>query len=112
MIPRYLVDFDLREMTVMRTKTMVIGSGIAGLFSALQASLHGPVVLKTKNKLLQRNTQFAQGGLAAVMTPDDSPEFHKNDTLNARAGLCNEAAVQVLVQEGPSCVQQLIDLGT
>lgn len=100
-----------REDTVY-TDVLVIGTGIAGLFTALAASEHKNVLLITKDVLLESNTRYAQGGIAAVMAQDDSPHFHREDTLLAGAGLCEQHAVNVLVQEGPERVQELIMLGT
>lgn len=110
--PRYLIDADMAKLPRTHTKTLVIGSGIAGLFSAIKAAEHGPVLLITKKPLGDSNTAHAQGGVAAVMAPGDSPEFHLRDTLRAGAGLCSQLSVRVLVQEGPKAVQELMRLGT
>ncbi|WP_310551939.1 L-aspartate oxidase [Paenibacillus glufosinatiresistens] len=112
MIPQYLVDFDLRELPVVRTDCIIIGSGIAGLFTAIRAAEDRKVVMLTKKSLMESNTRYAQGGIAAVIAEDDSPEFHLQDTLMAGAGLCSREAVEVLVNEGPEGVQELIRLGT
>jgi L-aspartate oxidase len=90
---------------------IVIGSGIAGLFTALQAREHGPVLLLTKSTLEDNNSRWAQGGIAAAVGPDDSPEEHQEDTLQAGAGLCDPEAVRVLVTEGPHRIADLIRLG-
>jgi len=112
MIPQYLVDFDLREIPAVKTDCIVIGSGIAGLFAAIKASEDRRVVMITKKTLMESNTRYAQGGIAAVIAEDDSPEYHRQDTLMAGAGLCSSAAVNVLVNEGPEGVLELIRLGT
>jgi L-aspartate oxidase len=112
MIPQYLVDFDLREIPAVKTDCIVIGSGIAGLFAAIKASEDRRVVMITKKTLMESNTRYAQGGIAAVIAEDDSPEYHRQDTLMAGAGLCSSAAVNVLVNEGPEGVRELIRLGT
>ncbi|AWB42832.1 L-aspartate oxidase [Paenibacillus sp. CAA11] len=112
MIPQYLVDFDLSEMPIRDTEVIVIGSGIAGLFAAIQAAKNQRVVLIAKQRLLESNTRYAQGGIAAVMSEDDSPEEHHRDTLIAGAGLCDSKAVHVLVHEGPAVVRELMELGT
>ncbi|WP_151737920.1 L-aspartate oxidase [Paenibacillus tengchongensis] len=112
MIPQYLVDFDLGELPAVQADCIVIGSGIAGLYTAIQASDERKVVLITKKSLLESNTRYAQGGIAAVFAEDDSPEFHLRDTLMAGAGLNSYAAVEVLVNEGPDGVRDLIRLGT
>jgi L-aspartate oxidase len=90
---------------------LVIGSGIAGLFFALKASAHGKVAIITKKDRAESNTNYAQGGIAAVMSDDDSFELHVKDTLTAGAGLCKEEVVRQIIQEGPACVKELIDLG-
>ena len=112
MIPQYLIDFDLKDLPVKETDVIVIGSGIAGLYTAILASEHHKVLLITKKSLLESNTRYAQGGIAAVTAEDDSPAYHRQDTLLAGAGLCSSAAVDVLVNEGPAGVQELIRLGT
>lgn len=112
MIPSYLVDFDLKALPVVKTDVIVIGAGIAGLFTALKLSEQHHVVLVTKKSLLDSNTRYAQGGIAAVIAETDSPQLHLEDTLLAGAGLCETEAVDALVNEGPLGVQDLIKLGT
>lgn len=112
MIPQYLIDFDLQDLLVRDTDVIVIGSGIAGLYTAIEASADHRVLLITKKSLLESNTRYAQGGIAAVTAEDDSPAYHRQDTLLAGAGLCSSRAVDVLVHEGPAGVQELIRLGT
>ncbi len=90
---------------------LVIGSGLAGLFFSLRASQHGRVALVTKKEKTESNTNYAQGGIAAVFGKDDSPELHVQDTLLAGAGLCHEEAVRVAVHEGPGLVEELMALG-
>ena len=90
---------------------LVIGSGIAGLRAALSLADVGAVVILTKADPSESNTGYAQGGIAAAMGPDDSPELHACDTMAAGDGLCVPAAVDVLVREGPHYVGQLIDWG-
>src|SRR5690606_10922006 len=90
---------------------LVIGSGIAGLSYALKASEHGTVVLVTMKQRAQSSTNYAQGGIAAVWSDEDSSELHARDTFVAGAGLCHTNAVRLLVQEGPSRVRDLIDWG-
>ncbi|MVP02202.1 L-aspartate oxidase [Paenibacillus lutrae] len=112
MIPRYLTDTDLSAIPHYHTDVIVIGAGIAGLYTALQASETKRVLLITKKSLLDSNTRYAQGGIAAVISDDDSPEYHSQDTLVAGAGLCSREAVDILVHEGPAGVQDLIRMGT
>ncbi len=90
---------------------LVIGSGIAGLLFALEASRHGTVVLVTKRELGESNTRYAQGGVAAVWAAEDTFEEHWRDTLVAGAGLCRPEVVDVVVREGPDRIQELIDWG-
>ncbi|AFC33698.1 L-aspartate oxidase [Paenibacillus mucilaginosus 3016] len=112
MIPRYLVNFDVRDLPHVHTDVIVIGAGIAGLFTALKAAETKRVLMVTKKSLLDSNTRYAQGGIAAVISDEDSPAYHRQDTLIAGAGLCSSAAVDVLVHEGPSGVKDLIRMGT
>ncbi|HVG26237.1 MAG TPA: L-aspartate oxidase [Acidobacteriaceae bacterium] len=90
---------------------VVVGSGIAGLIAALQMSARHDVTLVTKLELMESNTRWAQGGIAAAMFPDDSVEEHIEDTLRAGAGLCRPEAVEVLCTEGPARIRDLIRLG-
>ncbi|GAB3602303.1 L-aspartate oxidase [Microbacterium aureliae] len=91
---------------------VVVGSGIAGLTVALHARRRGcRVTLVTKDVLEHANTRYAQGGIAGVMFDDDSAAAHVHDTLVAGAGLADPAAVQVLVDEGPARIRELIDAG-
>ncbi|TDD65065.1 L-aspartate oxidase [Jiangella aurantiaca] len=90
---------------------VVVGSGIAGLTTALEARKAGRVLLVTKTRLSDSATAWAQGGIAAALDPEDSPEQHLRDTLVAGVGLCDEDAVRTLVTEGPRRVRELVELG-
>ena len=90
---------------------VVVGSGIAGLTFALKAADRGRVAIVTKRTLVDSNTAWAQGGVACVVSDEDSFELHIRDTLEAGAGLCHEDAVRVVVTEGPARVRELIALG-
>jgi L-aspartate oxidase len=90
---------------------IVVGTGIAGLVAAIEASKTHSVTLVTKAELAESNTRYAQGGVAAVMFPDDSIRSHIEDTLLAGAGLNSRRAVEVLCSEGPPRVRDLIRLG-
>ena len=90
---------------------LVIGSGIAGLRAALSLAEAGDVLILTKADPRESNTGYAQGGIAAAIGPDDSPELHARDTLAAGDGLCAGDAVDVLVREGPRYVRELVEWG-
>jgi L-aspartate oxidase len=90
-----------------RTRFLVVGSGVAGLHTAWRASEHGEVLLLTKGSLFESATAYAQGGIAAALGAGDSPELHRRDTLAAGAALCDAEAVHVLVEEGPARVREL-----
>jgi len=91
---------------------IVVGSGIAGLTAALELRTRVPrVLLVTKGELSSGSTVWAQGGIAAALDPDDSPEAHLADTLVAGVGLCDPVAVEVLVTEGPARVRELVARG-
>src|SRR6267378_1722648 len=90
---------------------LVLGSGIAGLSFALKVAPLGRVAIVTKKDRAESNTNYAQGGIAAVTSKEDSFEFHVRDTLQAGAGLCKEQVVRTIVQEGPARIAELIELG-
>ena len=96
---------------VIKTDFLIIGSGIAGLSLALKAATLGTVAIITKKEQAESNTNYAQGGVAAVVSPDDSFALHIEDTLKAGAGLCHREAVELLVHKGPERVRELIDWG-
>src|SRR5881296_1370945 len=90
---------------------LILGSGIAGLTFALKVAPHGRVAVITKKNRAESNTNYAQGGIAAVTSKEDSFELHVRDTLEAGAGLCKEDVVRTIVQEGPARIAELIELG-
>jgi len=98
-------------MTQKNFDFLVIGSGMAGLTFALKTARFGTVAIITKKQRAESNTNYAQGGIAAVMADDDSFDLHVSDTLNAGAGLCREDVVRTIVGEGPALVRELIELG-
>jgi L-aspartate oxidase len=93
------------------TDFLIIGSGIAGLRAAIDLAEHGTVTILTKDDPTESNTGYAQGGIAAAVGAEDTPEEHFADTMAAGDGLCDEDAVRVLVEDGVTYVQQLIDWG-
>jgi len=90
---------------------LVLGSGIAGLSFALKVAARGRVAIITKKNRAESNTNYAQGGIAAVTSKEDSFEMHIRDTLEAGAGLCHEKVVRTIVEEGPARIAELIELG-
>ncbi|MDN5717130.1 MAG: FAD-dependent oxidoreductase, partial [Janibacter sp.] len=109
-LPRFLTSPPPGWTT--QADVLVVGSGIAGLTCALRLREHvDRVLLVTKTELSAGSTRWAQGGIAAALAPEDSPEEHLDDTLVAGVGLCDETAVEVLVTEGPARVRELIGLG-
>ncbi|MGI8543902.1 MAG: L-aspartate oxidase [Aridibacter sp.] len=97
----------------LETDFIVIGSGIAGLRASIELAKSGAKVsVLTKSKTSESNTEYAQGGVAVVLSDDDNAELHEDDTLIAGAGLCDEKAVEILVTEGTKYIKQLIEWGT
>ncbi|HET9328560.1 MAG TPA: L-aspartate oxidase [Candidatus Eisenbacteria bacterium] len=90
---------------------LVIGSGLAGLSLALKAARHGRVLVVTKKGEAESNTQYAQGGIAAVFDGTDSFASHRRDTLRCGAGLCDPDVVKAVVEEGPERVRELASWG-
>src|SRR5512136_692041 len=90
---------------------LVLGSGIAGLSFALKAAAHGTVAVITKRDITESATNYAQGGIATVMSQEDTFAAHIDDTLVAGAGICHEDVVRLVVEEGPPTIQSLIDWG-
>lgn len=112
MVPRTLIDVNIEGLPRVETDVIVIGSGIAGLYTSLKAAETERVMIIAKKSFLESNTRYAQGGIAAVISEEDSPVYHRQDTLIAGAGLCSTEAVEVLVHEGPDGVNELVRLGT
>ncbi|HYJ32350.1 MAG TPA: L-aspartate oxidase [Candidatus Binatia bacterium] len=100
-----------RRHNDLETEVLVIGSGIAGLSTALHAAQTTRVLIVTKVHAEESNTNYAQGGVAAVLGEDDKVALHERDTLVAGDGLCDPEAVRVLVEEGPGEVLRLMGLG-
>ena len=90
---------------------LVIGAGVAGLRAAIELAEAGNVLVVAKDSLQESSSQYAQGGIAVALSDDDEVELHEQDTILAGDGLCNRAAVRVLVEEGPAAIQELIGWG-
>ena len=90
---------------------LVVGGGVAGLRAAIGLAPAGRVLILTKAEPAESNTGYAQGGIAAAIGGDDTPALHARDTIRAGDGLCDEAAVQVLVEQGPAYVRELLAWG-
>ena len=88
---------------------IVVGSGIGGLYTALLAKEEGSVLVITKGSIDDCNTKYAQGGIAAAIGKDDSPELHVQDTINAGCGLSDEEAVNILAREASARIADLVD---
>ncbi|RYX85092.1 L-aspartate oxidase [bacterium] len=108
-----LLPLDLSRLPVRDFDFLIVGSGVAGLSCALELSEHGTVAVLTKEDIKNGSTQWAQGGIAAVLSPEplDSPALHQADTEFAGAGLSDPSAVSVLVSEGPKRIRELIARG-
>jgi len=90
---------------------IIVGSGIAGLYTALLAKEQGSVLIITKGSIDDCNTKYAQGGIAAAIGKNDSPERHFRDTIAAGDGICNEEEVRILVNEAPDRIADLVNFG-
>ncbi len=108
---RYLVHFSSHNVPQVFTDVLVLGSGVAGLSAALALPEDVSVLLVTKGELAGGSTAEAQGGVAAAVAPDDTPEQHYRDTIEAGAGLCNEAAVRMVTQSAPERIRELVEMG-
>ena len=109
---RHLLEVDLRSIPAYRFDVVVVGGGVAGGTAALHAAGAGKsVAIVTKADAVTTNTNMAQGGMAAVMTDEDSFSSHIEDTLSVGTGLCDEETVRRVVEGGPIAVQSLLDMG-
>lgn len=90
---------------------LVVGAGVAGLRAAIELAEAGRVLVVAKDSLHESSSEYAQGGIAAALSDDDEVELHEQDTLAAGDGLCDRAAVKILVEEGPAAIQELIEWG-
>ena len=103
--------FKFTQTKMQKFDYIVVGSGLAGLYAAYKASFKGSVAVVTKSFVRESNSFNAQGGIAAVTSFEDDPQIHKSDTLIAGRGLCEDSAVDVLVNEGPDRIQEIIAAG-
>src|SRR5438046_2350382 len=109
---RYLLPFKAARLPQQFTDVLVIGGGVAGLRAAIAAADGGAdVLVLTKDTIDESNTWYAQGGIAAVLQPLDSVESHVQDTEVGGAGLCDDKAVRIVVEEGPRRVLELLGWG-
>lgn len=110
--PRYLVAFHPKRLPHFFTDVLIIGGGLAGLRAASAVDPRLSVLIVTKEELLQSNSNYAQGGIAGVMDPEDRFEDHVQDTLKAGGGLCDQAIVEMVVREAPERIRELMEWGT
>ena len=96
---------------LLTSDVLVIGTGISGLFFSLKAAKYASINLVTKTTISDTATSKAQGGIATVMSAEDSFESHIKDTLRVGDGLCHPDVVEQIVKDGPKRVQELIDIG-
>ncbi len=108
---KHLTDFDTQRIGHVLTDTVVIGTGVAGCRAALAAAPYGQVTMLTKSTFEQSNTHYAQGGIASAIASNDSVQSHLRDTLRVGCGLCDQRAVEILVSEGPGCIEELMTWG-
>lgn len=108
---RYLIDFNTKDIEAEYYDVIIIGSGIAGVYTALELPEKYKTIILTKETLEISNSVLAQGGIAVSLDKGDSPELHFKDTLYAGAGLCNEESVWVLVTEAAKNIEKLCKYG-
>lgn len=109
---RYLLSVDFEIAPSLHFDILILGCGVAGLSAALAAANTGAsIAMVTKDTLTESATFYAQGGVAAALTPEDSPEVHLRDTLQTGQGLSDEEAVRILVYEGVEACRELIEWG-
>ena len=110
--PRYLLPFDSKRAIHRFTDVLVIGGGLAGLRAANAVEPNQTVLVVTKDRLRESNSNYAQGGIAGVLDPDDCFESHVADTLTAGGNLCDQDIVDMVIREGPRRIEELVRWGT
>ena len=110
--PRYLVSFHPKEIPHRFTDILIIGGGLAGLRAANAAPSDLSVMIVTKDAILQSSSNYAQGGIASVIDPEDRFEDHINDTLAAGGALCDQQIVDMVIREAPDRIAELMQWGT
>ena len=108
---RYAIDCSIKIEKKLKFDVVIVGSGLAGLYTALNLETHRTCAILAKEEIDVSNSWLAQGGIAAAVAVDDEPRFHYDDTLTAGAGLCDKDAVRVLVDEGPEEIRRLVSQG-
>jgi len=111
LLNRYIADFNSDEIEKEYHDVLVIGSGIAGVYTALEIPEEYDIAILTKETIEISNSVLAQGGIAVSLDKEDSPELHFKDTLYAGAGLCDEESVWVLVNEAADNIEKLLEYG-
>lgn len=107
---QYAIDGTTKIEKNLRYDVVIIGAGLAGLYTALNVDERYSCLILAKDKIDISNSWFAQGGIAAAISSDDAPIYHQEDTMIAGAGLCDQNAVGVLVDEGPNDINRLVSL--
>lgn len=111
MKPRYLIDFNNSNLEIHTTDVIIIGAGLAGLYTALNLDKKLKISIIAKESISDSNTEQAQGGIAAAICKEDSTDLHIKDTLNAGHGLCDEKVVNEIVEKGPQAIEALLKFG-
>lgn len=109
---RYLADFDVNYLNKETCDVIIVGSGVAGLYSAINLDKSKKVLIISKESMDENNSYLAQGGIAAAVAEGDLPKYHFEDTIKAGAGQCDNEAVSILVEQAPKDVEILCDIGT
>ena len=109
--PRYLIPFHPKQLPHYFVDVLIIGGGLAGLRAAIEIDPKLRILVVTKENLAHSSSSYAQGGIAGVLAPEDRFENHIQDTLKAGCDLCDESVVDMVIREGPQCIDDLIRWG-